>query len=128
MAAETQRHIPGFKPAKPHAKFKARAATPQKIEQILRSALRTSGLDKEITRYQFVLHWPEIVGPEIAKRTAPECIRAGALVVRVADSAWAQELSFQKDIILKRLKKFLRHDEDVRDVMFYVAGTALGFR
>ena len=123
MAEINRKHIPSFQPARPNARLLARKATPHKVEQVLKSALRASGLDKEIARYQFILHWPEIVGEEIAKRTSPECLRAGALVVRVSDSAWAQELSFQKDVILSRLKKFLKGGEQVSDVMFYVAGT-----
>lgn len=93
---------------------------PQKIQQVLGQAFKRFGLDKEIARYQFVLHWPEIVGAEIAKKTKPECIRNGALVVRVIDSTWAQELSFQKDVILHRLRKYVEAQEIINDVMFYV--------
>ena len=60
------------------------------------------------------------MGEEIAKRTRPECIRKDALVVRVANSAWAQELSFQKDVILARLMRFLSGDTPVSDILFYV--------
>lgn len=94
----------------------------ERVEGVLRSALKGAGLDKEIARYSFVLHWPEIVGEKIAARTRPECIRNRALVVKVPDSYWAQELSFQKQVILKRLQRFIRSDEIVEDVMFYVAG------
>ena len=95
---------------------------PLPIQQVLERALAKFGLDKEIARYRFVMHWKEIVGEEIAKRAKPECIRNRALVVRVTDSAWAQELSFQKKIILARLKKFLGKDDIVDDVHFYVVG------
>ena len=91
-------------------------------EDILKSALRSSGLDKRIARYRFVLHWEEIVGASIAKNSKPECIRNNALVVRVADSCWAQTLSFQKEVILGRLKRFLNQDDIVDDVQFYVVG------
>lgn len=93
---------------------------PSPILKVLSSALKTYGLDKEIARYDFVLHWKEIVGAEIFKRTKPDCIRGKALVVRVVNSTWAQELSFHKDFILSRLKKYLKTDEVVEDVQFYV--------
>lgn len=93
---------------------------PAPILNVLTSALKTYGLDKEIARYDFVLHWKDIVGAEIFKRTKPECIRGKALVVRVSNSTWAQELSFHKDFILGRLKKYLKSDEIVDDVHFYV--------
>ncbi|MBX7145076.1 MAG: DUF721 domain-containing protein [Oligoflexia bacterium] len=105
----------------PRRIFRAKSKL-EKIEGVLRSALRGAGLDKEIARYSFVLHWPEIVGEKVAARTTPECIRNRALVVKVPDSYWAQELSFQKQVILKRLQRFINSDEIVEDVMFYVAG------
>lgn len=94
---------------------------PTKVDALLSSALRKLGLDSRLDRYRFVMHWSEIVGPEIAKRTKPECLRNGALVVRVSSSAWAQELSFQKETILKRLSRFLDKSDSVTDISFYVA-------
>lgn len=102
-------------------KFRPKAE-PQKIQQLLKGAFRQYGLDKELVRYNFVIHWSEIVGDEIARRSTPECIERGTLVVRVCDSAWAQELSFQKGVILHRLKRFLDAGQHVSDVRFYVAG------
>jgi predicted nucleic acid-binding Zn ribbon protein len=101
---------------------KDRKAAPVVAQQVLQSALAKLGLDKEIARYKFVLHWTEIVGEEIAQRAKPECIKNRALVVRVTDSAWAQELSFQKKVILTRLKRFLDAGDMVDDVIFYVVG------
>lgn len=96
---------------------------PEAVRGILSSVLRRSGLDRDLARYGFVLHWPEIVGEAIAARTKPECIRNGALVIRVTDSTWAQELSLQKSVILGRLQKFLADDQIVTDVRFYVTGS-----
>ena len=93
---------------------------PAKIGGVLESALKRFGLDQDIARYQFVLHWDEIVGRDIALRTRPESLRNGLLRVRVADSVWAQELSFHKPVIMKRLRKFLEDEQIVSDVMFYV--------
>jgi len=97
-------------------------AAPALAGDVLKRAFRRYGIDRHLARYQFVLHWREIVGEEIAKRAVPECIRKGALIVRVVDSTWAQELSFQKQVILKRLRKFVRQDEAVEDIVFYVSG------
>ena len=97
-------------------------SSPTAVETILSNALKQAGLDERIARYDFVLHWPQIVGEEIAKRTRPECIRGRCLVVRVIDSVWAQELSFQKQVILKRLQRFVDAEPGVKDISFYVAG------
>ena len=109
-------------------RFRNTAEAPKKennfesVKKILLKTLRKAGLENDIARYRFVLHWDEIVGEEIAKRARPDCIRNGALFIRVSDPAWAQELTFQKDIILSRLKKFLERDDIVKDVRFYVGG------
>jgi predicted nucleic acid-binding Zn ribbon protein len=97
-----------------------RGGDPSPILQVLERALQRNGLDKDIARYRFVTSWTEIVGKDVARRTRPECLRSGALVVRVANSAWAQELSFRKEVILKRLQRFIGSDEVVDDVHFYV--------
>ncbi len=101
-----------------------RSGPPQKLSAVkstLAGLLAKYNLDKEFARYEFILHWRDIVGEDIAKRTRPECIRNGTLVVAVCNSAWAQELSFNKLVILKKLKAKISHEEVVRDVSFYVS-------
>lgn len=95
---------------------------PSLVREVLRSAFKRYGLDRELERYQFVAHWQEIVGPEIAKRTRPDNIRGKNLIVQVADSVWAQELSFQKRVILNRLRKFIPSEVSIEDIHFRVTG------
>lgn len=95
---------------------------PLEVKTVLSKALQQFGISKDIARYSFVLHWKEIVGEELAKRTHPECIRQNRLVIRVLESSWAQELSFHKEHILKRLRPYLDDGVVVDDVSFYVAG------
>lgn len=92
----------------------------ESIDAVLSSALKRFGLENDLARYKFVLKWKEIVGDHIAARSKPESINRGVLSVRVVSSTWAQELAFQKEIILKRLQKFLGDEEVLRDVHFYV--------
>lgn len=93
------------------------------VEKILEQALKRTGLAQDIARYKFVLHWDEIVGAEIAKRAKPDSVRKGILFVKVSNSAWAQELTFQKDIILKRLNNYVSDENPVHDVRFYVGSS-----
>lgn len=100
---------------------KRRRRQPQPVQAALESAFRRFGIGDRLAKYTFVLHWKEIVGEEIAKRSFPERIRNGVLKVKVSNSVWAQELTFQKQIILNRLKKHLSEGQDVHDIKFYVA-------
>lgn len=100
---------------------KNRAGGFSKVGATLSGLLSRYNLDSEIARYDFVLHWPEIVGEEVAKRTRPECIRGGTLVIAVQNSVWAQELTFNKRVILSRLQNRLPNEEVVSDIAFYVS-------
>ena len=101
-------------------RIKYRKPEPTLLRGILGRTLEKYGIDKDIARYQFVLYWKKIMGADAAARAVPECIRGNTLVVRVANSAWAQELSFQKATILSRLKKYAPDTATITDVRFYV--------
>ena len=90
------------------------------IERVLANVFRCQGLDKKIARYKFILHWKEIVGEQIAKNTRADSIKDETLFVRTVNSSWAQELSFHKLAILRRLRPYLEDTETVRDVRFLV--------
>jgi len=107
-------------PRKPNNQSR-RGGDPASVQALLNAALGPR-LKNELSRYSFVLKWSEIVGADIAARSCPDSLRNKTLYVRVADSAWAQELSFQKLTILKRLQRFLSHGEVVEDLHFYVVG------
>jgi hypothetical protein len=92
------------------------------VGQILAKVLRRSGLDQKLAKYQFIEFWPQIVGKAIAQRAKPEAIRNRVLIVRVENSSWAQELSFQKEVIKNRLNNFLGVEQSINDIHFYVSG------
>ena len=105
--------------SKPRTPYKRNLA-PQGVASVLATALRRAGVDKQLNRYQFVLHWKEIVGEDIARFARPDCIQDGALVIKVMNSAWAQELSFHRETILSRLKKYTNPSSQIRDLIFQV--------
>ncbi len=47
--------------------------------------------------------WEEAVGPQIASRAIPASFRDGTLTIRVAGSAWMQQLSLLKGEIISHL-------------------------
>jgi hypothetical protein len=110
-------------------RFYNRRRSPEAAKLILKAVLGQYGLDKKLERYEFIWRWAEVVGEDIAKRTKPESIQGNALIVRVESSAWAQELSLQKNVILRRFREIFKQDAlkkgyVVNDIRFYVAGTS----
>jgi predicted nucleic acid-binding Zn ribbon protein len=95
--------------------------TPDSVKSILAAVLKKHGLETKLAKYDFVLHWAEIVGPEIAKRTKPLQIRNGVLTVAVQNSIWAQELTFNKKMIIKKLSERVGENSNtVKDIHFNV--------
>jgi predicted nucleic acid-binding Zn ribbon protein len=92
-----------------------------KVRAILSAVLTHRGLDKRVERYEFILHWPEIVGERLAEVSKPEYIRDKALVVQVLHPAWAQELTMIKPVLLESLAQYLKPGDIVRDMVFRVA-------
>ncbi|RMD88238.1 MAG: DUF721 domain-containing protein, partial [Candidatus Dadabacteria bacterium] len=96
--------------------FHIRSRKPREISGILDSVLKKYGLQEKIANYTFVLHWEEIVGKAIAKVATPHSVRNKTLVLSVRDSIWAQELTFRKEVIIKRLNNFLGDSEAIEDI------------
>ena len=79
---------------------------PYAIRQVLDDWLAKSGLGKRLDVSQVVDRWAEVVGPQIAAVTRAEAVNAeGTLWVRVASSAWANELSLMAPRILGQLNQ-----------------------
>ena len=77
---------------------------PSPIADALASYLRNSGFSKRLQQAGIIEEWATLVGPQIAAVTAPESVtQDGLLRVRVATSAWANELSLMSPRILARL-------------------------
>jgi hypothetical protein len=49
--------------------------------------------------------WNKIVGKTISKKTKISSIKNGKIVIKTINPIWRNELTFQKEDLLKRLKK-----------------------
>ena len=89
---------------------------PQSLGDALDAWLAKSGLAKRLDVSQVVDRWAEVVGPQVAAVTRAEAVNAdGTLWVRVATSAWANELSLMAPRILSRLNHDRRgHIKEIR--------------
>jgi len=77
---------------------------PAPLAEALASYLKQSGFSKRLQQAGIIEEWAVLVGPQIARVTAPESITPdGVLRVRVATAPWASELSLMAPKILARL-------------------------
>lgn len=79
---------------------------PTPIGEAIAGFLQRHGLARRIAQASIIAEWDQLVGPQIAAVTEAESITAdGVLWVRVATSAWAQELSMMTPGILARVNQ-----------------------
>lgn len=63
--------------------------------------------------------WPEVVGPTVMAQTRPLSVERGVLKVAVSSSVWAQQLTFQRRLILAKLNVLLA--SPLADIRFSTA-------
>ncbi len=79
------------------------------VSTVLSKVISKFGLEQRMKEHAFMSLWPDIVDDPFKKLTRPLFIdNEGNLVVSVKDSSVAQELSFQRGPLLKRLAPFAR--------------------
>lgn len=83
---------------------RVRQNAPMPVGEALRGYLARSGLGTRLAQAQAVTEWATLVGPQIAAVTTPESVAPdGTLFVRVATSAWMNELQMMMPDIMARI-------------------------
>jgi predicted nucleic acid-binding Zn ribbon protein len=78
-----------------------RRGRPTAVGEALQSYLSKAGLAQRLAQAQVIPDWPRLVGPQIARVTAPESVTPdGTLFVRVATSPWMTELQLMAPQIM----------------------------
>lgn len=89
------------------------------IAQILPRLVKNKGWEVELERYELFRNWSSLVGEEIAEHASPLRVERGIFWVEVVNSAWLQQLQYQKLFILEELNAQLKLSSlaDVRLVL-----------
>ncbi len=90
---------------------------PARAGNLLDQLVQGLGLGEKLEQYRAFIVWGEVVGPQVAARTAPLRIRSGVLEVRVDQAVWMQQLQLLKPKILTRLNERLGK-ETIRDIFW----------
>ena len=86
---------------------------------VLLRCFKRLGLEAGLKQANAVGIWAREAGPAVAAVTEADSIRDGVLWVRTKSSAWSQELSMQKEPLIRRLNEALGA-EVVKDIRFQV--------
>lgn len=77
---------------------------PMAVADALRGYLTRSGFGPRLAQAQVVAEWPRLVGPQVAAVTRAESVTPdGTLFVRVATSAWRNELQLMMPELMARV-------------------------
>ena len=75
--------------------------------QILPALFRERDWERQWELHEVYARWPEIAGPEAGANSAPVSLRNGDLWLHVSHAAWAQELAFRQDELLRRVRALM---------------------
>lgn len=101
-----------------------RMLRPTRAGALLDQLVQGLGMGEKLEQYRAFIVWAEVVGPQVAARTAPLRIRGDILEVRVDQAVWMQQLQLLKPKILTRLNERLGQ-ETISDI-FWRQGALTG--
>jgi hypothetical protein len=94
----------------------------EKIEDILKTTIRTMGLQKKYNAESVIVHWKKIVGDDIANHAYPILVQSGILLLAVNNSVWCHHLSMMKDNIIDKINTFVA-EKLIFDIRFQAGNT-----
>ncbi len=77
------------------------------ISNILPGVIQQKGWKIQLEQYDIFRKWNELVDEEVAQCSKPLKIDKGILWLEVENSAWLQQLQYQKHWLLEELNRFL---------------------
>ncbi len=89
----------------------------RRLGDLIKEFSRQENVSDKLRAYQVVGEWENIVGDAIARNTEIVRVENGILYVKVATSAWRNELVFMKPSILKKIRENYP-DSGVEEIFF----------
>ncbi len=95
------------------------------LDELLTSLAQAHGLGEVMRSHRLILEWHHLVGPTIARVTAPDGLHRGVLSVWVKTSPWMQELRILKTKLVADINAGLGDPPLVTDLRLHFGGTRL---
>ncbi len=74
------------------------------VGELMGGALEGLGVGNMVEEKRMIEEWERVVGEKVAGRSRARKIVRGVLFVEVENSVWMQEIRFQKDRIIDRIR------------------------
>ncbi len=76
-----------------------------RVGDVLPGVLDSLGITGRMEEARLLEEWTEIVGDAVSKRSRPEGLHQGVLVVEVENNVWMQEIQFHRQEIAERVRE-----------------------
>jgi len=96
----------------------------QPISEVLSAVLKKKSMISKIEENALMKLWPKAVGPQIASKTRPDCLRGGTLFIKTVSSVWVQQLHFMKEEIRNKLNELAKRNA-IKEIRFAVGYTPI---
>jgi hypothetical protein len=83
----------------------------QQVGRVLKEALGEPRFRRGLALGKLARAWEEVVGPRLARETAPASLDEGGLVVAVSSGAWGAQVRFLTQEIRQRANEILGAEE-----------------
>ncbi len=96
---------------------------PEKLSEILADLIIRRGYARQLESSRFQQAWNTVVENRLANHSCPGNLRRGVLEVSVENSIVMQELTFQKNQILKKLNQEMENENrspTIHDIRFRI--------
>lgn len=95
------------------------------LDELLVALAQAHGLVETLRAHRLVIEWHGLVGPTIARVTAPDGLHKGVLSVWVKTSPWMQELRMMKEQVIRDINSKLGGPPMVTDLRLHFGGARL---
>jgi hypothetical protein len=89
------------------------------VKTALQSLMNQLRIQNKIKQQMACLIWDRVVGSEIRSNTRPAYVKSGILFVMTKSSSWANQLTFFKDDLIKKINNSLG-EKIIKDIRFQV--------
>lgn len=105
--------------------FKRSKGDARPLDELLVSLAQAHGLVETMRAHRLVIEWHGLVGPTIARVTAPDGLNRGVLSVWVKTSPWMQELRMMKEQVIRDINEKLGDPPLVSDLRLHFGGAKI---
>ncbi len=95
------------------------------LDELLPALAEAHGLGELMRSQRVIIEWHHLVGPTIARVTAPDGLHKGVLSVWVKSSPWMQELRAMKTQVIADINRGLGDPPLVSDLRLHYGGARI---